>query len=100
MQLEINGQSTTAEEGQSLFECAECLGVRVPTSCFKNGKCRECLVEVVEGDEWLSSRAPEELHLREGFRLSCRAKVLPGEGKIRCHTLRRGAMRIEPRRII
>ena len=33
----------------SLFECAEALGVHVPTSCVKQGKCRECLVEVEAG---------------------------------------------------
>lgn len=67
----------------------------VPTSCRKNGKCRECLVEVVLGDQLLSPPSPEEEHLREGFRLSCRAQVTGTSGTIKCHTLRRGAMRIE-----
>ena len=45
------------EESPTLFALAESVGVRVPTSCFGQGKCRECLVEVEEGSELLSPRA-------------------------------------------
>ena len=69
--------------------------MRVATSCRKQGKCRECLVEVVEGGDHLSERSPEEQHLKGDFRLSCRARVSAESGTIACHTLRRGAMRIE-----
>jgi uncharacterized 2Fe-2S/4Fe-4S cluster protein (DUF4445 family) len=95
LQVNINEHSFSPTTGQSLFECAEEMGVRVPTSCHKNGKCRECLVEVTEGEELLSSRSPEEARLRTGFRLACRARVDRDTGLIRCHTLRRGAMRIQ-----
>lgn len=95
VQVEINSQLVTSDAGQSLFECAEELGVRVPTSCFKNGKCRECLVEVLAGADLLVPPTVEEQHLREGFRLSCRARVAASDGFIRCHTLRRGEMRID-----
>lgn len=90
----IDGVATPAVEGASLFECAEAAGVRVPTSCVKQGKCRECLVEVEEGAEWLTPPAPQEEHLSGRFRLSCRARIT-APGVIRCHTLRRGALRIE-----
>jgi len=93
--LEINSKRVTARPEATLFEHAEELGVRVPTSCFKQGKCRECLVQVVEGMDLLSAPTAEEEHLREGFRLSCRTQVVGGEGRVRCHTLRRAAMRIE-----
>ena len=52
-------------------------------------------MEVTEGMEHLSPRAPEESHLRENFRLSCRCKIVKDSGLVRCHTLRRGDMRIE-----
>ncbi|MDX2057408.1 MAG: ASKHA domain-containing protein [Gemmatimonadales bacterium] len=91
----IDGRTTTAVEGTSLFECAEALDVRVPTSCVKQGKCRECLVEVDEGAELLSDPAPQEAHLEGRFRLSCRARLAGSGGSVRCHTLRRGALRIE-----
>ena len=95
IRVEINGRELTPAAGQSLFECADQVEVRVPTSCRKNGKCRECLVEVTAGEELLSPTSPEEAYLRQGFRLSCRACVVGAVGTIRCHTLRRGAMRIE-----
>jgi uncharacterized 2Fe-2S/4Fe-4S cluster protein (DUF4445 family) len=95
IRVKINGRELTPATGLSLFDCADQVDVCVPTSCRKNGKCRECLVEVTEGEGLLSSPAPQEAHLRQGFRLSCRACVVGTEGTIRCHTLRRGAMRIE-----
>ncbi len=91
----INGVTISAAEGASLFECAEALGVRVPTSCFKQGKCRECLVEIEEGMDLLTPPAPQEGHLSGRFRLSCRARLAASVGTIRCHTLRRGSLRIE-----
>ena len=95
VRVEINEESLMPALGQSLFDCADEVGVRVPTSCQKNGKCRECLVEVTDGADLLSPREPQEELLRSGFRLACRAKVTGPAGTVRCHTLRRGAMRIE-----
>jgi uncharacterized 2Fe-2S/4Fe-4S cluster protein (DUF4445 family) len=71
------------------------MGVRVPTSCRKQGKCKECLVEIAEGMDHLSAKAAAEAHLKENFRLSCCAKIITNSGVIRCHTMRRGDMRIE-----
>ncbi|HEY5552303.1 MAG TPA: ASKHA domain-containing protein [Opitutaceae bacterium] len=95
VELHVNSVVSAAESGRSVFECAESMGIRVPTSCNKNGKCRECVVEVIEGMDLLSPRGPEERHLKGAFRLSCRARVKEGGGVIRCHTMRRGTMRIE-----
>ena len=52
-------------------------------------------MEVIEGMDCLSARAPEESHLRESFRLSCRSRIVKEAGIVRCHTMRRGDMRIE-----
>ena len=93
--VHVNGKPVEAHEGMSLFECAEAVGVAVPTSCFKQGKCRECLVEVEEGGLLLTPPAPQERHLGGRFRLSCRARITAAAGTIRCHTLRRGALRVE-----
>ena len=35
--------------GATLFECADSVGVPVPTSCVKKGRCRECLLEIEDG---------------------------------------------------
>jgi uncharacterized 2Fe-2S/4Fe-4S cluster protein (DUF4445 family) len=71
------------------------MGVQVPTSCHKQGKCKECIVEVTDGLEFLSPRSAEESHLKNGFRLACRCRVAEDNGDVRCHTMRRGQMRIE-----
>jgi len=93
--LTINGQTIQATEARSLFDYAEAMGIDVPTSCRKQGKCKECMVEVVEGMNALSPLAEPENHLKGNFRLSCQAHVTAAEGHVRCHTMRRGHMRIE-----
>lgn len=95
MQLHFNLQQTNVTPGASLFDYAESLGIKVPTSCRKQGKCKECLVEVTEGMENLSPRTKEESHLRQNFRLSCRCQIVKDDGVVRCHTMRRGDMKIE-----
>lgn len=91
--LFVNHREAPVSEHASLFECAEAVGIRVPTSCVKRGKCRECLLEIESGMEHLSPRAPEEEHLGEGFRLACRTRF-ERAGVVRCLTMRRGAMRV------
>ncbi len=93
--LTINGQAVEAQGGLSLFDQAEALGIEVPTSCRKQGKCKECMVEVVEGQELLSPMTEAEQHLKGRFRLSCQTLVTGASGVVRCHTMRRGKMRIE-----
>lgn len=93
--LIINGQSTEAEATLSLFDQAEAMGIDVPTSCLKQGKCKECMVEIVEGADALSPMTDAERHLKGNFRLSCQTFVTGSNGQVRCHTMRRGHMRIE-----
>ena len=93
--LTINEQTIEAARERSLFEHAEGLGIDVPTSCRKQGKCKECMVEVVEGMGLLSPRTEPEQHLKGSFRLSCQTLVTGESGHVRCHTMRRGLMRIE-----
>jgi uncharacterized 2Fe-2S/4Fe-4S cluster protein (DUF4445 family) len=95
VELHINGRQTSVAAGLSLFDCAESLGVHVPTSCRKQGKCKECVVEVTEGMERLSKPMPAEKHLKGRFRLSCSCKIVADSGVVRCHTMRRGEMKIE-----
>ena len=95
VKLHINHLACEIEPGVSLFDGAERLGIRVPTSCNKQGKCRECVVEVAEGMDLLCEPAAAEGHLKAPFRLSCCARVVAAEGILRYHTMRRGEMRIE-----
>jgi uncharacterized 2Fe-2S/4Fe-4S cluster protein (DUF4445 family) len=93
--LTINGQTIEAKPGLPLFDQAESLGIDVPTSCRKQGKCKECMVEIVEGMSLLSPLAEPEEHLKGNFRLSCQTYISADSGHVRCHTMRRGHMRIE-----
>lgn len=93
--LHIDHRTCDARPGSSVFELAESIGVAVPTSCRKLGRCKECVVEVTGGMDLLSARNPAEAHLTGRFRLSCCARVLDGAGDIRCHTMRRGELQIE-----
>ncbi len=95
--LHCNDQHARVAPGSSLFEYAESLGIRVPTSCLQQGKCKECLVEILAGMECLSAPVAQEKHLRGNFRLSCRTRIVADSGVVRCHTVRRGDMRIETR---
>src|SRR3990172_8592206 len=95
VELHFNNQYSTVAPGFSLFDYAESLGIHVPTSCRKQGKCKECLVEISEGMECLSEPVEQEAHLKDNFRLSCRCRIISDTGIVRCHTMRRGDMRIE-----
>ena len=94
MIVTIDGISGSAAIGQTLFDCAEAMGVTVPTSCHKQGKCRECLVEIDAGVSLLSAPTPQERHLGGRFRLACRTRIA-APGEVRGHTLRRSSLRIE-----
>ncbi|MDA0323709.1 MAG: ASKHA domain-containing protein [Verrucomicrobia bacterium] len=93
--LDINHRRVDAPDGETIFECAEKTGIQVPTSCLKQGKCRECMVEVLEGLDLLSERTSEEGHLPDHFRLSCRTHFVGTSGTVRCHTMRRSEIRID-----
>lgn len=81
--------------GTSLFEAGEGLDISVPSSCRKQGKCRECLMEITTGMESLSPPTEEEGHLKDNFRLSCCARLLDVPGEIQAHTMRRAEIHIE-----
>ena len=61
----------------TLFDRADAQALRVPTSCRRTGRCRECVVEVSAGAEHLSPPTPAESFLRPPFRLACQAAVSP-----------------------
>lgn len=96
--LIVNGRRVAAEPGLSLFDAAGRAGIRVPTSCVTQGKCKECVVEITSGMDLLSGPTGFERHLdakRDRFRLSCQCRVVASDGTVECHTMRRGHMRIE-----
>ncbi|GAB5559457.1 MAG: ASKHA domain-containing protein [Synoicihabitans sp.] len=93
--ITINQRVGEFEIGTSLFEAGERLDISVPSSCRKQGKCRECLMEITTGMGSLSAPSPEEAHLKDNFRLSCCARITEVPGEIQAHTMRRAEIHIE-----
>ena len=89
MPLIHNQTRLPLEAGKSLFEYADDLAVRVPTSCNRNGECHECIVEVRRGMNALEPLNDTEDFLRDNYRLACQARVIDIEADIEFNILRR-----------
>ena len=74
--------------GKTIFDYADDLAVRVPTSCGRTGHCHECIVEVNTGYEGLCARTEAEGFLRGDFRLACQAVVEDTGGDVDFSLLR------------
>ena len=77
------------EPGLTLFDHADSLHVRVPTSCGRTGECHECIVEVKQGWDALSAVTEPESFLRGDYRLACQARVLDASADVEFAVLRR-----------
>ncbi|MFI5259905.1 MAG: ASKHA domain-containing protein, partial [Candidatus Limnocylindrales bacterium] len=75
--------------GRTLFDAADELALAVPASCRRTGRCRECVVQVSEGEEALGPPTEAEAFLPHGFRLACQALVERDDRDIRFAILRR-----------
>ena len=75
--------------GKTIFDYADALGVRVPTSCRRNGECHECIVEVRRGMEALSPPSEPEAFLRGNYRLACQARIVNPDADVEFVVLRR-----------
>jgi uncharacterized 2Fe-2S/4Fe-4S cluster protein (DUF4445 family) len=93
--LSVNGRRIDIAAGETIFDAAARAGVRIPTSCVTQGKCKECIVEVTAGMSLLSAPTVPERHLGGQFRLSCQTSIASDNGAVECQTMRRGRMRIE-----
>ena len=83
------GETLELEPGRSIFDYADALKVRVPTSCGRTGECHECIVEIRQGMDALSPPTSAEEFLRGDFRLACQASVVHADADIEFAVLRR-----------
>lgn len=74
---------------KTLFDYADKLKIRVPTSCGRNGDCHECIVEVKTGSHGLNLPGSSESFLKDNYRLACQAKILDIDTDIEFSVLRR-----------
>ena len=87
--VRLNGREVQAHYGKSLFDYADFMRVRVPSSCGRGGQCHECIVEVKEGLEGLTPYSRDEYFLSGGYRLACLAIITDPSQTIEFSVLRR-----------
>ena len=90
----LNDTDIPCNLSQSLFDLMAATSTPLPSSCKKQGKCKECLVEIKSGEEFLSEVSEIEKKLTHGYRLSCQT-FIEKEGVIEAKTLKRPEIKIE-----
>ena len=74
--------SSSLSLNTTIFQCADKIKLRIPTSCGRLGECHECIVEILNGKSNLSNRTEEEMFLKDPFRLACQAKIVSTKEKL------------------
>ena len=74
--LFFEGKKLPLSADKTIFDYADELQVRVPTSCGRSGECHECIVEITRGLEALSPPTEAERFLRDPYRLACQASAV------------------------
>lgn len=87
--LNYDGRALESLPGRSIFDYADALSVRVPTSCGRTGECHECIVEIKRGMDALSPLTDSEAFLREDYRLACQATIIDTAADVEFAALRR-----------
>lgn len=89
MPLHYDRETLASVAGKSIFDYADALSVRVPTSCGRTGECHECIVEIRRGMEALTPLADAEGFLRGDYRLACQAHIVDAAADVEFAVLRR-----------
>ena len=84
-----DGREVQYKEKNTLFDYADSLEVRVPTSCGRTGECHECIVEIRNGMNSLNLITEQEKFLRGNYRLACRTTLEDSHATVEFATLRR-----------
>ena len=87
--LHHGGRQLPLVAGKTIFDYADSLRVRVPTSCGRSGECHECIVEIRRGMDALTAPTDSESFLRDNYRLACQATIVDPEADVEFAVLRR-----------
>ena len=87
--LILGNKKANLVTGKSIFDYADDLKVRVPTSCGRSGKCHECIVEIKNGYNKLTQPTNKESFLKEPYRLACQTKIDSTDEPIEVSVLKR-----------
>ena len=83
------GKRISSSEKKTIFDYADALKLRVPTSCGRTGECHECIVEIRSGSHGLNPPTNQEEFLRGNYRLACQTRVIDSNLDIEFIPLRR-----------
>ena len=83
------GKRISFDEKKTIFDYADILKVRVPTSCGRTGECHECIVEIRTGNHGLNAPPNQESFLKGNYRLACQTRVVDPNVDIEFTPLRR-----------
>lgn len=89
MPLYYDRETLASVAGKSVFDYADALSVRVPTSCGRTGECHECIVEIRRGMYALTPLTYAEGFLRGDYRLACQAHIVDAAADVEFAVLRR-----------
>lgn len=89
MPLYYDRETLASVVGKSVFDYADALSVRVPTSCGRTGECHECIVEIRRGMDALTPLTDAEGFLRGDYRLACQAHIVDAAADVEFAVLRR-----------
>lgn len=89
MPLYYDRETLASVAGKSVFDYADALSVRVPTSCGRTGECHECIVEIRRGMDALTPLTDAEGFLRGDYRLACQAHIVDAAANVEFAVLRR-----------
>ena len=87
--VHYGGSVLQSDPRKSVFDYADALHVRVPTSCGRSGECHECIVEIKRGIDALTPPTPPEAFLRGNYRLACQVRPADADADIEFAVLRR-----------
>ena len=87
--VSCDGKRCPAKQGHALIDHADKLGVQVPSSCGRVGICHECVVQIKQGAEALSTATEHEAFLGDDYRLACQTVVRDDRQDIHFELLRR-----------
>jgi uncharacterized 2Fe-2S/4Fe-4S cluster protein (DUF4445 family) len=94
----LNNKTIQSKANQSLFDLVRKLSTPIPSSCKKQGKCKECLIEIKSGSEFLSPLTKAEQHLLPQYRLACQT-FIEKDGEVKAENIKRSLIKIEEKGI-
>jgi uncharacterized 2Fe-2S/4Fe-4S cluster protein (DUF4445 family) len=84
-----DGRKIETSKDKTIFDYADSLKLRVPTSCGRTGECHECIIEIKRGSSALSNPTESETFLKTNYRLACQTSVTDLTEEVEFSTLRR-----------